>query len=472
MRRRLCVQPHALQPESVRNLSTSEQRLNDIIEYKANGTYDPSQVGLYLLMIVADGVQSPFPQVILPVIRIEANRQQRRSRDFVTCTVEGAFVQGNLSLLANERSILTVPAEPAGYYRSPDGRKRATVIRTNDTVTFRLEVTTSRAERRYSCRFLVPSCVIPATSEPLTLSSKEVKIEPHYVVNGSPNLQVARLCCRYDGPHPDNVIWSRSTDCINFEPVTQYVRDGYNGYLLGHNEFISKMDLRPRWDSQTKYNATYCLSSITDYGLRLPPGDYRCVVKNEYGVAYANSITLPGHINISLQMEGPLVRIGCRFHYRLWGRLDIERVPDGVVVYTLPLNEDLGPDADPLAKISVNKSSVSVEVLLQYVLTPGSSFRCRVSDRCEVRSSKIIEGYPPLSQQIAAAQAEKAKEQASRLPTADANPTKKQKEPEVPEDTWERFSAETLTQLRRWVYVSSTIATLFMIGVFIIIRFH
>lgn len=470
MHRRLCVKPHDLQPESSRNLSTSERKSEKIIEYKANGTYDPSQVGLYLLMIVADGVQSPFPQIILPVVRIEANRQQRRTRDLVTCIVEGVFVQGNLSLLVDGRSILTVPADPAGYYRSPDGRKKATVIRTNDTVTFRLEVATSRAEKRYSCRFLVPSCVVPAVSEPLTLSSKEVKIEPHYVINGDPNLQVARLCCRYNGPHPENVIWGRSKDCTTFESVTQYVRNGYNGYILGQNEFISKMDLQPRWDSHTKYNTTYCLSSITNDGLRLPPGDYQCIVKNEYGVAYENSITLPGRIAISLHTEGPQVRINCRFHYRIWGRLDIERVSDGVVVYTLLLTDGLGPESDPSAKISMNGSLVSVEVLLEYVLVPGSSFRCRISDKCEVRSSKILHGYPALPQQIAAAEAEKTEYRPPRPVTVAPTHTEDASQPAI--ENRENFSANTIVQLRRWTYVSSTIATLFMIAVFIVIRFH
>nr|WEG72052.1 membrane protein m138 [Murid betaherpesvirus 2] len=469
MHRRLCVKPHDLQPESSKNLSTSERKLENVIEYKANGTYDPSQVGLYLLMIVADGVQSPFPQIILPVVRIEANRQQRRTKDLVTCIVEGAFVQGNLSLLVDGRSVLTVPADPAGYYRSADGRKRAMVIRTNDTVTFRLEVATSRAEKRYSCRFLVPSCVVPAVSEPLTLSSKEVKIEPHYVIDGDPNLQIARLCCHYSGPHPENVIWGRSKDCTIFESVTQYVRNGYDGYILGQNEFISKMDLRPRWDSQTKYNTTYCLSAITDYGLRLPPGDYQCVVKNEYGVMYENSITIPGHIAISLLTEGPRVRINCRFHHRLWGRLDIERMPDGVVVYTLLLADGLGPESDPSAKISLNGSSVSVEVTLEYVLTPGSSFRCRISDKCEVRSSKILAGYPALPQQIAA-EAEKTRPRPPHPSTIAPGHTEKKSQTAT--EKQKGFDTETIVQLRKWTYVSSTVATLFMMVVFIVIRFH
>lgn len=470
MHRRLCVRPHDLRPESSRNLSTSEEASNGVIEYKANGTYDSSQVGLYMLMIVSNGVQTPFPQIILPVVRIEASRQQRRNRDLVTCIVEGSFVQGNLSLLVDGRPILTVPANPAGYYRSPDGRKKATVSRTNDTVIFRIEAATSRAERRYSCRFLVPSCIVPAASEPLTLSSKEVKIEPHYVVDGSPNLQVARLCCRYSGPHPENVIWGRSTDCVNFESITQYVRDGYSGYLLGHGEFISKMDLRPRWDSTTRYNAIYCLSSIMDYGLRLPPGHYQCVVKNEYGVSYANAITLPGHIGISLKMEGPFVRINCHFHRRLWGRLDIERVPDGVVVYTLLLDGNLGPEADPSAKISVNGSAVSVEIVLEYVLTPGSSFRCRVSDKCEVRSSEILKGYPPLAQQLAAAKAQETKVQSSESSTVAPKHTKKPQA--AVKDSWKNISAEMFAHLRKWTYVCSTVATLFIVGVFIIVRLY
>lgn len=463
MRRELCVKPHGARPEPPRNLSTSEQQLNRLILYKANGTYDPSQVGMYLLTILSDGVQSPFPQLILPVVRIEANRRQRRSVDMVTCIVEGDFVHGNLSLLVNDRPVLNVPAESAGDYVSPDGRKRVTVTRTNDTVRFRIRLPTTRVEKRYICQFLVPSCVVPAASEPLTLSSKAVSIESHYLLDNGAGSgpRVARLCCRYGGPHPESIIWGRSTDCTNFEPVTQYVRNGYNGYILGHEEFISKMDTRPRWESQVRYNVTYCLSSIADDGLRLPPGDYQCLVRNEYGVAYENSITIPSLVNISVRVEGPRVHIGCSFHYRTRGRLDIERTSDRGVVYTLLLDDDLGPDADPLSRILVNGSKVYVEATLDEVLLPDS-FRCRVSDRCEVKFSETFEAMPrqPLPPPPPPPPSQKKPDKiidASRNPHASTNQT---------------LNPMTLEQLRRWSYVTSTTASMFIMAVFIAVRFY
>lgn len=455
MSRRLCVHPYATQPESSKNLSTSRWEKNGVIRYKLNGTYDPSQVGIYLLTIVTNDVRSPFPQVILPIVRIEANRQQRRARDLVTCIVEGTFVQGNLSLVMNGRIVLTVSAASTGYYRSPDGQRRATVIHTNDTVTFRLSVsTTPWAERRYSCRFLVPSCVIPAASEPLTLSSKEVNIQPHYVTDGHPTLQVARLCCHYTGPHPESMVWRRSTDCTKFETVSQYIRDGYDGYLLGRDQFVSRMDLRPRWDSEIRYNSTYCLSSIMGNGLKLPPGDYQCVVRNEYEVIYERSITLPGHVIISMKLEGPLLHIGCRFRYRVSGQLDIERIPDGIVVYTLALGDNLSLNTDPQTRIFVNGSEVSVEVMLRQVLIPGSAFRCRVSDKCEVKSSEIINAVPPIPQQKTPSKA--------IVQSPDKQPITEGYE----------LNPETIEDLRRWTYVSSAVATIFIIAVFIVIRFY
>lgn len=512
MRRQLCGRSRrGGDGRPTTDLATDMTVRNDTISYTAVGRYEPSQVGLYVVTLTGADHSIPFPQLILPLVHIQAVRWHREAQNLVTCLVEGLFRRGRFSLWAgdggnstSDDTVFSISVRGPGNYEKRDGKVRLAVSYTNNSMVFVVRVYEPREEKLYRCGFLPTGCAAPGVSDPIVLSSSRLELESQYIVVRTtiPNeLRAGRLCCRYRAPNVQSVRWERSSDCTDYETAAWSApADPYRDAIeVGEDGFFPKTYLNPRsperWTGGDR-DVDFCISSFRAGDPTLPAGTYRCVwdrrARDEG--EHERSITIPERVDIAVRVEENRVRVRCDFekrHSRPEGsRLDIERVGDGTIVFTVPLDErDLRDAADTFSSSPLSPNvtvrirgrggdeerprTTSVEVVLDRVLLPYSAFRCRISDRCGVSASEIANAVPARREKTGSRTTTRG-----RSSTASGSPPSEK--PKKTETTVIGDSGGVLQtfakhrngdELQRWSYTSCSIAAIFVLTAVILTWF-
>lgn len=202
-------------------------------------------------------------------------------------------------------------------------------------------------------------------------------------------IRTTSICCKLEGPVVKNMTWVMSPNCNHPALLTSYsptdTMSFGRGYISKRELSTSFVSLPPQYNDGLPY-LSHCVQTVYE-GESLPTGLYQCIMETDTGMYYEKSFGLQQHVGISLYLSKDGMLVTCEFGAAGSGRLDVERVNDGYVIFSTGLSYTALLSLGGSARIETNGNRMSMTILVTDGYMFNSTFRCRIKNRCMIASS-------------------------------------------------------------------------------------